>query len=177
MSVSARETAEPLLQTLRYEKLLEVLTRAVARLDLAWPAEPRTANLASKLGERFLKLRHAPANWGLPFFPDLHTAVARSWKRPYLAGFLSGSQLAYANAVGLKEQGYLQMPRMEQTLASCLSPQYSGIVRGPEATLQATEGYLGINRESLHSSRPGYGLPAHYIDAAGLSSRAAARSG
>lgn len=35
--------------------------------------------------------------------------------------FDDSDQLAYANVVGLRDQGYLQMPKVEQTLASYLS--------------------------------------------------------
>lgn len=69
LSVSIRKTAEPPLQPLGDEKLLEALTRAVASLRLVWPAEPRAAVLGTgKLDEL-----------DLPFLSDLHPV---DWERP-----------------------------------------------------------------------------------------------
>ncbi|KAL0163034.1 hypothetical protein M9458_042430, partial [Cirrhinus mrigala] len=72
--VSVDEAAAP--QFPQYEELLEVVTRAVAKLSIDWPAEPL-------LDERFLRSRPPPARRSLPFFPDLHTEVSRSWNAPF----------------------------------------------------------------------------------------------
>lgn len=48
-----------------YEELVEVVTRAVARLSIVWPAERQDICL------------------GLTFFLDLHTDVSRSWRKPF----------------------------------------------------------------------------------------------
>ncbi len=70
-------------QSLQYEELLEVMTRAVDKLHIDWPAEQQTESRGSKLDERFLRARPPPPHRSLPFFPDLHTEVCRSWGRPY----------------------------------------------------------------------------------------------
>ncbi len=70
-------------QSLQYEELLEVVTRAVDKLHIDWPAEQQTESRGSKLDERFLRARPPPPHRSLPFFPDLHTEVCRSWGRPY----------------------------------------------------------------------------------------------
>ncbi|KAL0147124.1 hypothetical protein M9458_057648, partial [Cirrhinus mrigala] len=48
-------TEEPLPQSLQYEELLEVVTRAVSNLNIDWPAEEKAAPQKSKLDERFLR--------------------------------------------------------------------------------------------------------------------------
>ncbi|KAL0185522.1 hypothetical protein M9458_017192, partial [Cirrhinus mrigala] len=85
-----------------YEELVEVVTRAVAKLKLDWPAEKPTEPPRSKLDERFLRSKPPPPRRGLPFFPDLHTEVSRS-----------SATLHYSNVVGAVEHGYGMMPRVD----------------------------------------------------------------
>ncbi len=49
----------------QYEELVEVVTRAAAKLSLDWPVEPQRG----KLDERFLRFRTSPPHRSLPFFP------------------------------------------------------------------------------------------------------------
>lgn len=72
----------------------------------------------SKLDERFLHSKSLP----LPFFPDLHTGVSRSWDKPYSALLFSPNVSHYSNIVGLNERGYGKIPQVEDTLAGYLSP-------------------------------------------------------
>ncbi len=67
-----------LLQSPQYEELLEVVTRAVAKLNIDWPAEKQAEPQKSKLDERFLRTKPLPPRRSLPFFPDLYTEVSRS---------------------------------------------------------------------------------------------------
>ncbi len=46
------------LQSPQYEELLEVVTRAVAKLNIDWPAEKQAEPQKSKLDERFLRISH-----------------------------------------------------------------------------------------------------------------------
>ncbi|ROL49822.1 hypothetical protein DPX16_1193 [Anabarilius grahami] len=83
VSVATGESEDSPLHSPASEELLEVLSRAVARLNIDWPAEKQEQAVKSKLDERFLPSRSAqPPRRALPFFPDLHTEVSRSWKRP-----------------------------------------------------------------------------------------------
>ncbi|KAL0157250.1 hypothetical protein M9458_048496, partial [Cirrhinus mrigala] len=104
----------------QYEELLEVVTRAVAKLNIDWPAEPQVEPQKSKLDERFLRPRPPPARRSLPFFPDLHTEVSRSWKSPFSSRLFIPASYNYDYVAGLDERGYRAMPRVEQTLASYL---------------------------------------------------------
>ncbi len=73
-------------QSVLFEELLEVVTRAVAELNIDWPAEKECQECPKiKLDERFLRSKSPPLRRGLPFFPDLYTGVSRSWNKPYLA--------------------------------------------------------------------------------------------
>ncbi len=69
-AANARDTEDSPPQSRAYEKLVEVVTRAVEKLCTDWPAERE-----DKLDERFLPSRAQPQRRGLPFFPDLHTEV------------------------------------------------------------------------------------------------------
>lgn len=60
-----------------YEKLLEVVTRAVNKLNIDWPVKKQEAQRKSTLNELFLQTRAQLSHCGLHFFPDLHTEVSR----------------------------------------------------------------------------------------------------
>ncbi len=58
----------------------------------------------------FLCSRSPPPRRGLPFFPDLHTEVSRSWRKPYSACLFSPCVSHYSNVLGLNECGYGKIP-------------------------------------------------------------------
>ncbi|XP_032365670.1 uncharacterized protein LOC116682766 [Etheostoma spectabile] len=59
----------------------------------------------------------------MPFFPDLHSELCRSWDKPYSARLSTPHLLEFGNVAGIKDCGYGTMPRVEDSLASYLSPQ------------------------------------------------------
>ncbi|KAI2645895.1 Zinc metalloprotease ZmpB [Labeo rohita] len=65
-----------------YEELLEVMERAMARLDLPWK-RMKKATPRGRLDERFLSDHNPPAQVSLPFLPDLHTEVVKGWSKPF----------------------------------------------------------------------------------------------
>ncbi|KAL0173181.1 hypothetical protein M9458_033492, partial [Cirrhinus mrigala] len=83
------------------------------------------------LDECFLRSKPPPPRRGLPFFPDLHTEVCRSWEKPFSARVHSSATLHYTNVVGAAEHGYGVMPRVEQTLTSYLSPGVASSLKAP----------------------------------------------
>ncbi|KAI2663485.1 DNA-directed RNA polymerase subunit beta' [Labeo rohita] len=85
---------EPLPQSPQYEELLEVVTRAVAKLNIDWAVEEKAEPQRSKLDERFLRRK---PRWSLPFFPNLHTEVSRLWVRPFSAHLLIPASDYYGN--------------------------------------------------------------------------------
>ncbi len=121
-AVSDVESDDSPPQSPLYEELLEVVTRAVAKLNIDWPAKKQAELQKSKLDERFMRTKPLPPLRSLPFFPDLHTEVSRSWKKPFSARLFIPASDYYGNVAGLGECGYRAMPRVEQTLVSYLSP-------------------------------------------------------
>ncbi|KAL0203743.1 hypothetical protein M9458_001761, partial [Cirrhinus mrigala] len=77
-------TEEPLSQSVQYEELLEVVTRAVANLNIDWPAEEKASKPPSP-------------RRSFPFFPDLHEEIARSWARLYSARLFIPASDYYRN--------------------------------------------------------------------------------
>ncbi len=113
----------------QYEDLVEVVTRAVAKLNIDWPAKRQVEPQRGKLDERFLRFKTPPPHRSLPFFPDLHTE--RSWVRPFSARLFVPSSDYYGNVAGTSERGYRAMPQVEQTLASYLSPDAASSLKAP----------------------------------------------
>ncbi len=70
------------IQSPQYEELLEVVTRAVAKLNIDWPTDNQTEKQRNKLDERFLRSKSLPIRRSLPFFPDLHTEVSKIVEEP-----------------------------------------------------------------------------------------------
>ncbi|XP_067241145.1 uncharacterized protein [Chanodichthys erythropterus] len=131
MSVDAGEEGPPS-SSPAYEELLGVVTRAVDKLNISWPETERgDLKQKSKLDERFLPAHSLPQRRFLPFFPDLHTEVSRSWNRPVQHRVFSPQTSLYSKIVGLKQHGYAAMPRVEETLAGYLSPESASSLKAP----------------------------------------------
>lgn len=94
-----------------YEELLEVVTRAIAKLNIKWTAEKQKAQKTSKLD------KHIPLCRGLSFFPNLHAEVSRLWKRLFSSRNSSAAVTNYLSILGSKENSYGMMPWVEETLA------------------------------------------------------------
>ncbi|KAL0160826.1 hypothetical protein M9458_044551, partial [Cirrhinus mrigala] len=125
------EIIEETPQSVQYEELLEVVTRAVEKLEIDWPAESQAEPQRSRLDERFLQSRPPSARQSLPFFPDLHTEVSRLWNSPFSARLFIPASYNYGSIAGLDERGYRAMPRVEQPLASYLSPGSASSLKAP----------------------------------------------
>lgn len=76
LSIEAGELGDSLAQSPQYEELVEVLSRAVAKLNINLPAERQEAHKKSELDEHFLQSTPQPPRQGLPLFQDLHTEVS-----------------------------------------------------------------------------------------------------
>ncbi|KAL0162259.1 hypothetical protein M9458_041655, partial [Cirrhinus mrigala] len=76
-------------------------------------------------------LNHHLHDGACHFSPDLHTEVSRSWGKPLSALVHSSATLHYSNVVGAAEHGYGVMLRVEQTLASYLSPGVASSLKAP----------------------------------------------
>lgn len=104
-----------------YFEMLDVVTRAVARLSLDWPRDP--IEKPNRLNGMYIIADQAhPSKQSLPFLPDTHRELSRSWKTPYAALVYHPVLSFSSNVVGLKEHGYVAMPKVEQALGNHLSP-------------------------------------------------------
>lgn len=99
-----------------YEDLVEVVTRAVERINISWPCERQEVQIKSKLDEHFLMHRGEP--WGLPFFPDLHDELCKSWSKPHTSCVSNPPVWYYSNIV-------------EEALATYLSPDTASSLKAP----------------------------------------------
>ena len=117
--------------TANEEGLMDVLSRAVEKLSIEWPADRQESRSKSKLDDRFLSARPQPARRCLPFFPDLHAEVSKTWVRPVSSRIYTNQSNAYGNIVSAKSAGYVTMPMAEETLASYLSPASSSSLKAP----------------------------------------------
>lgn len=116
---------------LGYEELVEVVTRAVARLNISWPQHEQETQVTSKMDERYLQRRSQPHRRGLPFFPDLHKEISRTWERPHSSRISSPNVIDYSNVMGARDMGYGKMPKVEEALASYLSPESASSLKTP----------------------------------------------
>ncbi len=72
--------------------------------------------------------------------------MSRSWKKPFSAHLFIPASDYYGNVAGLGECGYRAMPRVEQTLASYLSPGAASSLKAPvlpSKLLQTTSALVG----------------------------------
>ncbi len=105
-----------------YTELVEVLACDIEKLSLDWPDEPRESQ-SSKLDERFLSGSGSrPTRRKLPFFPDLHHEVSRSWKQPFSSCLTNAAAADFTNLVDSVEQGFATVPAVEDMLAAHLLP-------------------------------------------------------
>ncbi|CAM4555428.1 unnamed protein product [Leuciscus chuanchicus] len=118
-------------QSHAFEELLDVITRAVDRLSIEWPEDRQDVRSKSKLDERFLPSRAQPQRRSLPFFPDLHTEVSRSWGKPVSYRVYAPQTSHYSSIQKYKDYGYGEMPKVEETLASYLSPATASSLKAP----------------------------------------------
>ncbi|KAL0199682.1 hypothetical protein M9458_002869, partial [Cirrhinus mrigala] len=105
---------EPLPQSLQYEELLEVVTRAVSKLNIDWPAEEKAA--LQKIS------------------PHLHAGAFLSSLTSMLKSRGRGQdhfRLACSSPPLTIKGVYKAMPRVELTLASYLSPGAASFLKAP----------------------------------------------
>ncbi|CAM4528872.1 unnamed protein product [Leuciscus chuanchicus] len=110
VSVEAESEDSPP-QSHAFEELLDVITRAVDRLSIEWPEDRQDVRSKSKLDERFLPSRAQPQRRSLPFFPDLHTEVSRSWGKPVSYRVYAPQTSHYSSIQNYKDYGYGEMPK------------------------------------------------------------------
>ncbi len=111
VSANARDSEDSPPQSRAYEELVEFVTRVVEKLSIDWTAEREDVRSKGKLDECFLPPRAQPQCRGLPFFPDLHTEVSRSWERPVSYRVYSTQTSHYSSILNQNEHNYGEMPK------------------------------------------------------------------
>ncbi len=131
----------------QYEELLEVMTRAVAKLNISWPAKEHAEPQTSKLYEHFLRAKRSLPTRSMLFFPEIHTEVSRSWASPFSVRLFIPSSDYYGNMGGLKQHGYRTTPWVEQTFSSYLSPVAASSLKDvsslPSKPIRTTSALVG----------------------------------
>ncbi len=130
MSISASEKedwagSEPELSSSEpsdlQEKLMRVLSKAVQELELTWnpPEEP----VRSKLNSWYFRSTcKADSRASVPFFPDVHEQLVKTWSVPQSACVHSNTQAMFSHVDGAEAHGYVRSPPVEETVAAHLCP-------------------------------------------------------
>ncbi len=103
------------------EELMRVLSKAVQELELTWnpPEEPVRSKLDSWY---FRSTRKADSRASVPFFPDVHEHLVKTWSAPQSARVHSNTQAMFSHVDGAEAHGYVCSPPVEETIAAHLCP-------------------------------------------------------
>lgn len=86
-----------------YTKLEDVLACTTEKLRLDWPDESRESQ-SSKLDEHLISSSGSRlVRSKLPFFPDLHHEISRSWKQLFSSSLTNTAAADFTNLVGSVE--------------------------------------------------------------------------
>ncbi len=103
------------------EELMRVLSKAVQELELTWnpPEEPVRSKLDSWY---FRSTRKADSRASVPFFPDVHEQLVKTWSAPQSARVHSNTQAMFSHVDGAEAHGYVHSPPVAETVAAHLCP-------------------------------------------------------
>ncbi len=103
------------------DELMRVLSKAVQELELTWnpPEEPVRSKLDSWY---FRSTRKADLRASVPFFPDVHEQLVKTWPAPQSARVHSNTQAMFSHVDGAEAHGYVRSPPVEETVAAHLCP-------------------------------------------------------
>ncbi len=118
---NARDTEDSPPQSRAYEQLVEVVTRAVEKLSIDWPAEREDVCSRTNLTNTFYLLVH-----------NLNARDYHFYHKETVSYRVYSTQTShYSPILNKKEHGYGEMPQVEETLASYLSPESSSSIKFP----------------------------------------------
>ncbi len=103
------------------EEFMRVLSKAVQELELTWnpPEEPVRSKLDSWY---FRSTRKADSRTSVPFFPDVHEQLVKTWSALQSAHVHSNTQAMFSHVDGAEAHGYVRSPPVEETVAAHLCP-------------------------------------------------------
>ncbi|CAM4734286.1 unnamed protein product [Leuciscus chuanchicus] len=104
-------------------ELTAMLSRAAAAIGLEWSPPP--GPVRSRLDDWFLGAAADPRQrpTPIPFFPDVHEEVSRSWKAPLSSRDRSTASSAFPPLDQGAVKGYTGVPQVERSVAMQLCPQ------------------------------------------------------
>ncbi|XP_012697214.2 uncharacterized protein LOC105912761 [Clupea harengus] len=120
MADELRAPSPPVSSRTLGHQLHEVALRAADRLGLPLPAPPITET--SLLDGEFYSGPPVSAPSPIPFFPEVHRELMKTWASPYSARAPVPGFASYLNLDQAKESGYLSFPQVEDAVAGYLSP-------------------------------------------------------
>ncbi len=110
-------------------ELTNMLSRAAESIGLHYRRPPSPER--SRLDDWFLgaqaERRQPPP---VPFFPEVHEEVTRSWKAPFSARNRPSASSVLTTLDGGAAQGYVEVPPVERAIAMQLCPQGAAAWRG-----------------------------------------------
>ncbi len=110
-------------------ELTAMLSRAAESIGLHYRCPPSPER--SRLDDWFLgaqaERRQPPP---VPFFPEVHEEVTRSWKAPFSARNRPSASSVLTTLDGGAAQGYVEVPPVERAIAMQLCPQGAAAWRG-----------------------------------------------
>ncbi len=110
-------------------ELTAMLSRAAESIGLHYRRPPSSER--SRLDDWFLgaqaERRQPPP---VPFFPEVHEEVTRSWKAPFSARNRPSASSVLTTLDGGAAQGYVEVPPVERAIAMQLCPQGAAAWRG-----------------------------------------------
>ncbi|XP_077057746.1 uncharacterized protein LOC143710638 [Siphateles boraxobius] len=104
-------------------EMTAMLSRAAASIGLEWNPPPCPER--SRLDDWFLGAAAAsrPQPAPIPFFPDVHDEISKSWKTPMSSRDRSLISSAFPPLDGAAARGYTGLPPVERSVAMQLCPQ------------------------------------------------------
>jgi hypothetical protein len=107
-----------------------MLSRAAEKVGLAWNPPPRPE--PSRLDDWFLGAGRAGSQCAapVPFFPEVHEELSKTWKAPYSARSRPSGSSPLATLDGGAAKGYVGIPPVERAVAMQLCPASASSWRG-----------------------------------------------
>ncbi len=141
------------------EELIRVMNKAVQELELSWnpPEEPAK----SKLDTWYFRSsrRQVDTRTSVPFFPDVHDQLVKTWSAPQSARVHSAPQAMFSQVDGAEAHGYMRMSPVEETVAAHLCPA-SAKTMGSDISLPSKPCRMTANLASKAYSSAGEGASA-----------------
>ncbi len=91
------------------EELMRVLSKAIQELELTWslPEKPVRSKLDSWY---FRTTRKVDSRASVPFFPDVHEQLVKTWSAPQSAHVHSTTHAIFSHVDGVEAHGYMRSP-------------------------------------------------------------------